>query len=272
MKTLHNKVIIYDDSCPLCQVYTKAFIKVQVLNTNGRISFQQADAALLSKLNLNRARHEIPLVDTQTGEILYGLDSLTLIVANILPFTKSFITKTWFKTLLRPLYKFISYNRGVIVNAKQPAQGFSCSPDFSAGWRLALIALGMFYTAACIFAFAHYTRVADVFTLYIWVFGYFLLLQAANLIGHKTVVQRLNYTAHLAMLGLFEGTTFILIALIAAKLEMPGLMFAGQGAGRLLAFDFHHKRVLNNGFSKLTDYAFATGAVIMICYLAYILK
>ncbi len=272
MKTLHNKVIVYDDTCPLCQAYTNAFIKVKVLDTHGRISFQQADKKLLNRLDLTKARHEIPLVDTQTGEVLYGLDSLTLIVANLLPFTKSFVTKPRFKAMVRPLYKFVSYNRGIIVNAQAATQGFNCAPDFNLTWRLALICFGMLYTAACIYFFARFTGVSDVFTLFVWVFGYFMLLQLANFIGHKSPEQRVNYTAHLSVLALFEGTSFLLMAIVAKQMELPGLMFAGQGAGRLLAFGFHHKRVLNNGFSKLTDYAFATGAIIMICYLAYILK
>lgn len=272
MKTLQNKVIIYDDSCPLCQAYTNAFIKIHALDENGRISFQQADAKTLAKLDPKRARHEIPLLDTQTGQVLYGLDSLTLIVSNILPFAKGLLTSNWFKALLRPLYKFISYNRGIIVNAEKVKSGFSCAPDFSAFWRFALIAFGMLYTAACIYGFARLTNVIDVVALYVWVLGYFLLLQAANFAGNTSSQQRIDYTAHLAVLGLIEGSSFLLLAFFARQTHLPGLLFAGQGAGRLVAFMLHHRRVINNGFTRLTDYAFATGAIAMICYLAYILK
>lgn len=36
MKTLQNQTLLYDEDCPLCQVYTTGFIKAKMLDENGR--------------------------------------------------------------------------------------------------------------------------------------------------------------------------------------------------------------------------------------------
>jgi len=36
MKTLANHIILYDEECPMCFAYTKAFIKLDMLPKNGR--------------------------------------------------------------------------------------------------------------------------------------------------------------------------------------------------------------------------------------------
>src|SRR5262245_19304123 len=131
METLVSKTIIYDKTCPLCNLYTGAFVKCGVLNEQGRTSFTDADNATLGKLDPDRSRHEIPLVDKQTGEVLYGLDGLTVILSNIFPFTKSFITRKWFKAIFRPLYNFISYNRRVIAGSPHETEGKCYGPDFN---------------------------------------------------------------------------------------------------------------------------------------------
>ncbi len=272
METLQHKTIIYDPTCPLCAAYTGLFLKTGVLDKNGRLAFSQADEKLLAKLDLKRARHEIPLYDTATGEVLYGLDGLTLIVSRLLPFTAGFVTRPWFKAAVRPLYKFISYNRKVIANSPTVTEGFDCSPDYHIGWRLALAMVGVAYTGLCIYLFAALLHLPNIPLLFGAVFAYFLLLEAVNFSKHKTLQQRLDYTTHLAVLGFIEGTLFLAGAALGSVTGFIGLMFAGQGAGRLFALWLHSRRVQNNGFNPLTNVAFATGAVALIVYLAYVLR
>jgi hypothetical protein len=272
METLATKAIIYDSTCPMCNLYTRAFVKIGVLGKQGRVSFQEADASTMQLLDLNRARHEIPLVDTTSGEVLYGLDSLTLILSNIFPFTGRFITTAAFKNFFKPLYNFISYNRRVIAGSPIESCGFNCGPDFNLGWRLRLIALGMCFTAASIYAFAVLTGISNIWMLFAFVFAYFILLMAVNLTGNKTYEQKWDYLGHLATLGIIESTVFLFTALLAKATGLTGLLFAGQGAGRLFVLWLHHKRVSNNHYSARLDYAFGAGACMLILYLSFVLK
>lgn len=272
MKTLKNKTLIYDNACPMCNAYSSAFSKTGILDKDGRKSFAEADAGTLAVLDKDRARHEIPLVDNQTGEVLYGLDGLTLIVANALPVFKPLITSTRFKNMLTPLYKFISYNRRVIAGSFYGGIGFDCAPDFHLGWRIALIVLGIGYTALGIYLFSLIAGISNVVMLFAMVLLYFVALMATSLVYNRTFEEKIDYAGHLATLGVVESTLFVISAYVAYLTQLPQLLFAGQGAGRLLAIYLHAKRVQNNGYSYKLNYTFAAGAVMLIVYLAYILR
>jgi predicted DCC family thiol-disulfide oxidoreductase YuxK len=81
MATTHNKAIIYDDTCPMCNIYTKAFVQYGFLKSENRLSFTKIDENIASKLDLHRSKHEIPLIDQDTGEVLYGVDSLVFLLS-----------------------------------------------------------------------------------------------------------------------------------------------------------------------------------------------
>ena len=149
MKTLDNKALIYDSNCPLCCWYTDKFIQIGALEENGRISFNDLDDKQINQLDAHRSRHEIPLLDTKTGSVLYGIDGLTTILANMFPFFKRILTNETAKKLVKPLYNFISYNRRIIVPTEIAAnQKIDCAPDFHFGWRISLISvcMSLFYS------------------------------------------------------------------------------------------------------------------------------
>lgn len=139
METLVNKKIIYDDTCPMCQWYTGKFIESGVMTEGDRLSFSQLSQDYKKHLDLNRARHEIPLLDTQTGEVLYGLDGLMLIIGKVFPLFNEMLNTRTCKLIIRPLYKFVSYNRRIVVPAGGHKIGFDAAPDFHWGWRLFFI-------------------------------------------------------------------------------------------------------------------------------------
>lgn len=144
MKTLENKALIYDSNCPLCCWYTDKFIQVGAMEKTGRISFNELNANDINKLDAHRSRHEIPLLDTQSGKVEYGIDGLTLILSNMFPFFKPVLLNETAKKIVKPLYNFISYNRRIIVPSKVTAtKTIDCAPNFHFGWRLTLIACCM---------------------------------------------------------------------------------------------------------------------------------
>lgn len=272
MATLTHKTLLYDGACPICTTYSNSFVKLGTLTPQGRLSLLEADNTLLANVDLNRARHEIPLVDTKTGEVLYGVDALALVIANTYPLLQPIATSEWIKNMFRPVYSFISYNRRIIAGTGSSACGNDFAPDFHLGWRLALIISGISYTAACIYTFSLIAKVQNVFMLFACVFSYFMLLVISSLLTKHTTQQRWNYIGNLSVLAVMEGSTFVATAWIARELNMPGLLFAGQGAGRLLFLWMHDKRVRSNGFNARLNIAFAFGALMLILYLAYIIK
>ncbi len=129
---------LYDDACPMCSGYTGVFTR---LSWSERRAFSKLKAGEVPTLDLDRGRHEIPLVDTATGEVRYGLEAMTTVIGNALPYLKPLIHSRFFIALLKPLYWLITYNRRVIAGTKPPREGFDCAPDFHVGWRLTYLAL-----------------------------------------------------------------------------------------------------------------------------------
>ncbi len=264
METLKTKALIYDSACPMCTWYTGKMVKTGLIKEHNRLAFEQLETGNYCKLDLDRARHEILMIDAETGEVLYGLDALTLVFANTYPMLRPLISKSWFKSPLRPLYFFISYNRRIIAGSTPETSGnLSYAPDFNLGWRLALIATGFGYTALCIYIFA-LVRALSPTLLLTCVTGYFLLLLTFDIANNNSTERKLDYLGHLGVLGFVEGSLFVLTALLAKATGLTGLMFAGQGAGRLVAIYLHAQRVKNNQYPKSLNYAFTVGAIALV--------
>jgi predicted DCC family thiol-disulfide oxidoreductase YuxK len=141
MNTLAHKIIIYDDVCPLCKAYTSGFVQLGWLLPNHRVGFSEATEQILKQIDVNRARHEIPLYDLQTGETLYGKEALFFIIGEKIPVFKPLFQYNLFKIFIHGLYQLVTYNRRIIAGSKTPKQGFDCAPDFNAFYRWLYIGL-----------------------------------------------------------------------------------------------------------------------------------
>jgi len=137
-----TKVIIYDDSCPMCKLYTWWFVLTGMLKPENRIGFATASEEILSSIDLIRCRHEIPLYDRATGETIYGLKALTFVVGSKFPLLRPVLDSQVLYWMLYPLYQIITYNRRVIAGCKA-ACGFDCAPDFHRFYRSLYLGLAM---------------------------------------------------------------------------------------------------------------------------------
>jgi predicted DCC family thiol-disulfide oxidoreductase YuxK len=155
MKTLNNHVILYDGECPMCSVYTQAFVKAGMLEKSGRADYQQNMDAVCPAIDRQRAVDEIALVDLQTGEVTYGIRSLFKVIGNACPaFIPLFGCKP-FIWLTSKVYAFISYNRRVIIPAANEANGFAWQPSFKLHYRIVYLLFTWFCTGYILTAYAH---------------------------------------------------------------------------------------------------------------------
>ena len=119
-------VFLYDDCCPLCRGYTKTFT---ALGWAERAPFSSIDDDTLAALDMDRARHHIPLHDAD-GETRYGLDGILDVVEGEVAILGRIGKPPRVRALLDRLYWFITYNRRHIVAAAPPVDGVDCAPDF----------------------------------------------------------------------------------------------------------------------------------------------
>lgn len=138
---MKNHVIIYDDACPMCQAYTRGFVAVGILPEDGRKKFSEADSKMLAELDLQRARHEIPLYNRLTGKTIYGYEALFALLTEWHPIFKPLFAFPPFRGFIYYLYQLITYNRRVIAGSISPQAGFNCAPDFHYNYRLLYIFL-----------------------------------------------------------------------------------------------------------------------------------
>src|SRR5688572_29047682 len=131
MEALENKAMIYDDTCPMCSLYTKGFVKWGLLENDNRIAFSSLDThEIICRMDINRARHQIPLIDLKGGKTLYGLDALTFLLSQKIPFLRKLLHIKPVYNFFSCLYNIVSYNRRIIVPAKPFSAKIDCAPDF----------------------------------------------------------------------------------------------------------------------------------------------
>jgi predicted DCC family thiol-disulfide oxidoreductase YuxK len=150
---MKNYVLIFDAECPICKTYSDAFVKAGMLDKNGRESYQDMSNQTCSLIDKKRARNEIALVNTNTGEVSYGIDSIFKVVVNSYPVFKKLFSFSPFYWIMKRLYFFISYNRKVIIpgNSKED----TCTPDLNIKYRWVYIVFTWVISSIILTRYSH---------------------------------------------------------------------------------------------------------------------
>lgn len=148
---MKNAILVYDDNCPLCSWYSSLFTKYGLLPENGRKAFSTLDESLLQKIDFNRSRNEIPLIDPQNGTVSYGLDALLNILGAKYPWMATVGKWPVIYWFFRKLYKFVSYNRKVIVAKKCSKGSIDCAPDINYNYRFLFLLTGLLFNTLMLF-------------------------------------------------------------------------------------------------------------------------
>jgi hypothetical protein len=147
----NNKILVYDDACPMCVWYTGAFVEGGLLPKKGRMPFSTLNAEMLGKINWQRSKNEIPLLDTNTGQVIYGIDAMLEVLDQRFPIIKKIGNWKPINYFLKKLYKFISYNRKVIVARRSLPGTIDCTPDFNIPYRLLFMATFLIFNTLMLF-------------------------------------------------------------------------------------------------------------------------
>lgn len=215
MKTLKHHTIIYDDECPMCDLYTRAFTTSGMLSTNARIPFSKVNVELFQNIDLEKACDEIALFNTQTGETIYGFNSLTTIIGNSFPVFKPVFDLMAFQWIMKKFYAFISLNRKVIIPGKNFENDKSCTPSFSLKYRIAYIISSWILSTIILNAYTSHTNTLFPTESLIKVFYFFggqILFQSMILLFIKRD-RIVHYLGNMMTISL-AGNLLLLIGLI----------------------------------------------------------
>ena len=215
MKTLEKHVIIYDDECPLCDLYTSGFVKSGMLDKKGRTPFRSMDVKIRNMIDRKRACNEIALVNEENGRVLYGTESLFAIIGHSYPILKGLFKFRPFVWFINKLYSFISYNRKVIIAGTSFETMNSCIPEYNLRYRWAYIILGCLVTSVILNAYsALFNTILPVRT-----FSRELAICGGQIIFQGAVVNLLRKDRMMHYLG-----NMISVSLMGALLLIPALI------------------------------------------------
>lgn len=223
MRTLKDHLILYDAECPMCNLYTGAFVKSKMLDSDGRAAYQKAYSTC-SQIDLQRAVNEIALVNRQTGEVTYGINSLFAIISHAFPLFRPLFNSRLFAGAMRRLYAFISYNRRVIIPASEKEHGFAVQPSFHKKYRIAYLLVTWLFTSLIFYCYRNTTGLYSGYTTLgnrLMMGGGLLLLQAVII----SVVRK-------ELLWNYLGN-MMTVAVAGALLLLPALLLKQVG---LLSF------------------------------------
>jgi hypothetical protein len=114
-------------------------VSTGLLDTNGRAAYQDFSAQACPMLDRQRAVNEIALVNRETGEVTYGVQSLFKIISTSIPVFKPVFDFKPFLWLMAKTYAFVSYNRRVIIPAPIVHDKFALQPSFKLHYRVAYL-------------------------------------------------------------------------------------------------------------------------------------
>ncbi|MCZ4224322.1 DCC1-like thiol-disulfide oxidoreductase family protein [Pedobacter rhodius] len=250
MKTLANHVILFDEDCPMCHAYTKAFTKFNMLPENGRSAYQSIPEHICPLIDKKRAANEIALVNTENGEVIYGINSLFKIIGNAMPFFKPLFTFAPFIWLMKKVYAFISYNRKVIIPVA--VKGSTIQPDFKIKYRIAYLLLTWLLTAYILTGYAHllidFVPLGNPYREYL-ICGGQIFFQGIIISFYKRE-KRWEYLGNMMTIS-FAGALLLIVPLVLIKwLPVPAIfyiLYFLMVAGLMLLEHLRRSKILNLG-------------------------
>lgn len=252
---MNNKIIIYDDNCPLCAAYTNVFVKTGLIPAEGRKDFSSITPELLQRIDLGRSVNEIPVLDTGTNQVWYGIDALLEILQQKMPWIKTIGNCRPVKFLLQQLYSLISYNRRVIVATANKTGNVDCTPDFNFCYRIFFMALFLVFNTWMLFPLHRYVLNGSIINGDVWelqaahFFVVLLNISIAFWLGPQKGVEYLGQVNMLAVSVILLCVPLILLNRYAG---VSNSLFSSFYFGVLSFFTVHEytRRFTYIGFNK----------------------
>lgn len=271
MKTLENQTLLFDEDCPLCQVYTTGFIKAGMLDENGKKPFSNLSEDEKNYIDIKRASNEIALVDNINKTVIYGIDSLLKVIGNSFPWMERIGSIRPVKFVLKKLYSFISYNRKVIIPNKKKEKTIQCVPSFDYKYRILYIAFAILMTALTLYHFSE--LIPD---LPKGNFSRELILALGQIVFQSLFLMKLdkkvilNYAGNLMTVSLFGSLLLTPILILNQFFILPEIIILGWfGITVLVMFAEHFRRIK---LLELPNYLCYTWVIYRIIALIIILN
>lgn len=140
MKTLDNKLIIYDSNCKVCSSLRDVVLKFTTIPEDKIKAFKDLTPDLTAHVDAEQFKNVMALIDTSGANTIYGAQGVAYIFSSeykLIDFLLS--VKPIFK-LFNFIYKTQAYNRYIIATPKSKFK-CDCFPDRVLKYRISYIVM-----------------------------------------------------------------------------------------------------------------------------------
>lgn len=140
MKTLDNKLIIYDSNCKVCSSLRDVVLKFTAIPEEKIKAFKDLTPDLTAHVDADQFKNVMALIDTSGANTIYGAQGVAYIFSSeykLIDFLLS--VKPIFK-LFNFIYKTQAYNRYIIATPKSKFK-CDCFPDRVLKYRISYIVM-----------------------------------------------------------------------------------------------------------------------------------
>lgn len=270
-------LLIYDDNCPLCQWYTQVFVNTGLLPADGRIPYSTISPQLQARIDADKGRNQIPLIDLATGQTFYGLDALLEVLGRRFRFIQRighWLPVYWFLTRL---YRLISYNRKIVVASRCSPGAFDCAPDFNQRYRFLFLFITLLINTGLLALV--YERVlqylpGNTLSPTQIQIGHFLLvginLTLACILKKERALEYLGQVTMLALIALLLQTPLLLLSIFITPPFW--LLIIYFGGSLLIVFREYLRRMDYAGLLTQHRWVAAFNLACMTAFLLFVFK
>jgi hypothetical protein len=140
MKSLTNKLIIYDSNCKVCSSLRDVVLKFTSIPEGKVKAYKELNKDLSSHVDPEKFKNVMALIDTEGGQTIYGAEGVAYIFSSQYKIVDLLFRSQLILILFNFFYKTQAYNRYIIAT---PKSNFKCDcfPDRVVRYRISYIVM-----------------------------------------------------------------------------------------------------------------------------------
>lgn len=142
MKTLTNKLIIYDSNCKVCSSLRDVVLRFTNIPTKKIVAYKDLSVQQNAMVDHAMFKNGMALIDTTGAATLYGAEGVAWIFSSQYRIIDFLLRFRLFYLLFAFLYKTQAHNRYIMATPKSKFQ-CDCVPDKVIKYRLTYIVIGL---------------------------------------------------------------------------------------------------------------------------------
>lgn len=213
----------------MCAMYSRAMVRTGMLDERGRAAYSEAACAFHPSLDAHRAKNEIALVNHETNEVTYGIDSLFAVVGHRYPILRPLFRFPLLRPIYLRLYRLVSYNRKAIAPPPVFEEPGSCTPDLNLKYRWAYIIFAWLVTSLILLHYSAlmYPLIPETSSLREFaICGGQLIFQALT-VWWVRKERMIHYFGNMMTISLAGALVLLPVLLIGQWVMLPDFLFAG---------------------------------------------